>query len=94
MDIYRYFAEDSSQRFIFLFTYKAAEEDVLLRLQNILGYEPYIYDIFPEPNQEEYCVEDILSVITKNGSEMFIPSGLHVKYFDQIRVLFGRGEVG
>ena len=32
---------------------------------------------------------NIISVITKNGSEMFIPAGLKVNFFSMVRVLFG-----
>ena len=92
MDIYRYFAENESVRFTFLFTYKPSKEELLTKLNSSLGYDAYIYDIFPEPNQETVCLEDILSVMTEGGKEMFIPSGLTVNYFDQVMVLFGKDD--
>jgi len=92
MDVYRYFAEDAHKRFIFLFTYKPEKQSVLEKLKEVLGYEPYIYDIFPEPNHEEHTIEDILSVMTESGREMFIPAGLTINYFDQSRILFGEPD--
>ena len=89
MDVYRYFAEDENDRFIFLFTYQATLTEVLMRLESIIGCEPYVYDVFPEPYQETVELEDILSVLTKDGVEMFIPQGLEVNYFSVARILFG-----
>ena len=93
MDIYRYFAENEKIMLVFLFTYRPSKEEFFLNLKESLGYEPYIYYIFPDPNQETVLLEDILSVLTSNGKELFIPAGLKVEYFDQVRVLFGEPEL-
>ena len=92
MDVYRYFAEDENDRFIFLFTYQATLTEVLMRLESIIGCEPYVYDVFPEPHQETVELGDILSVLTKDGEEMFIPKGLEINYFSVARILFGMQE--
>ena len=92
MDIFRYFAEDENKRFIFFFTFKPNINSVIKRLEQQVGYEVYVYDIFPEPYQESIVLDDLLSVITSNGSEMFIPSGLKVNIFSMSRALFGRKQ--
>jgi hypothetical protein len=92
LDIYKVFAEDENETFIFLFTYKPSTEEVLFKLGSLIECEPHIYDIFPEPNQETVVLDDILSVITEDGKEMFIPQGLSVNFFSVSRILFGRTD--
>ena len=90
MDIFRYFAEDENKRLIFFFTFKPDIKHVINKLEEEVGYKVYIYDTFPEPHQEDVVLDDLLSVIASNGSEMFIPSGLKVSIFSVSRILFGK----
>ena len=92
MDIYRYYAEDEKKRFIFYFSYKPLLGEIMQTLTDALGFEPYIYDIFPEPYTTSEVLEDLLSIRTASGKEMFIPAGLEVNYFDQCRILFGENN--
>ena len=89
MDIYRAFAENEKDRYIFFYAYPPDEAEVILYLNNIIGYDPYIYDIFPEPNSFSEELEEPLSVLTKIGKEMFIQSGMKITYFDTFRILYG-----
>jgi hypothetical protein len=92
MDIFRAFAENEFDRYLFFFTYEPSSNEVLYKLENIVGYTPYVYDIFPEPHQFDKDIEEPLSVITKLGTEMFIPVGLNVQVFDTFRILYGEEE--
>ena len=89
MDLYRSYAENQTSRYIFYYSYKPIESEVLLKLKEILCFEPTIYDIFPEPNQENITLKEPLSIITKSGKEMFIQSGIEISCFDTFRILFG-----
>jgi len=89
MDIFRFHAEYQFQRYTFLFTYHPKIDEVILRLEEIVGSTLHIYDVFPHINHEEIILDNILSVITESGQEMFIPSGLTVNFFDQNLILFG-----
>jgi len=92
MDIYRAYAEDHTKRFLFYFSYEPTPKEIIHILTSELGREPYIYDIFPEPNISKEKLKDILSVKTICGKEIFIPSGLEVTFIDLCRILFGSSE--
>ena len=88
MDIYKYIAENHHKRFVFYFTFKPKNDYIINYKKDNLNSEIHIYDIFPEPYSESIELDDILSVITSNGSEMFIPSGMRVNMFGVSRMLF------
>lgn len=89
MDIYKYIAENEIKRFTFFFTFKADKDYIINYLNNEFNSKVHIYDIFPEPHSESVELKDILSVITSDGSEMFIPAGIKVNIFSNYRILFG-----
>ncbi len=92
MDVYRVYAEDQNKRFLFYFSYEPEFQEIIYCLAKELGHEPHIYDVFPEPNIEQHKLEEILSVKTSCGKEMFIPAGLEITIIDLYRVLFGSSE--
>ena len=92
MDIYRVYAEDHKVRFLFYFSYEPIFQEIIYSLAKEINQEPYIYDIFPEPNTSKEVLENILSVKTSCGKEIFIPPGLEVTFIDLYRVLFGSDE--
>ena len=94
MDIYRVYAEDQNERFLFYFSYEPVFQEIIYSLSKELGHEPHIYDIFPEPNTSKETLGDLLSVKTSCGKELFVPSGLEVTFIDLYRVLFGREKYG
>ncbi len=89
MEVYRAFAENELNRYIFLFSYSPTEGEVLHRLKELVGYTPYIYDIFPEPNSFSEVAEEAVSIITRVGKEMFLQHGMNITYFDTFRILYG-----
>ena len=89
MDIYRTYAENELDRYIFYHSYRPSHKEIILELKKIIKYEPYIYDIFPEPNQADIILNEPLSIITKSGKEMFIQHGIKMSCFDTFRILFG-----
>ncbi len=92
MKIYRHYAENETQRYTFLYTFTPGREEVIQKLKSIEGNDITIFDIFPEINSETVELEDILSVVTQSGQEMFIPAGIEIEYVDVSRVLFGRDD--
>lgn len=89
MDVFRSYAENESVRYVFYHSYCPSDGEVISKLKSIVGYEPYIYDVFPEPNQEDIVLKEPLSLITKSGSEMFVQHGITIACFDTFRILFG-----
>jgi len=90
MKIYRYYAEDEKNRYIFLYTFKPRKEELIERLKSLEGNGIIIFDIFPEINCEKIKLKDILSVITESGKEMYIPAGMEIEYQDIFRILFSK----
>jgi hypothetical protein len=89
MKIYRHFAENETLRYTFLYTFTPGREEVIQKLKSIEGEGIIIFDTFPEINSETVELEEILSVVTQSGQEMFIPAGIEVEFVDVSRVLFG-----
>lgn len=89
LEIFRSYAENEHERYIFFHSYVPSQDEVIISLEKILGYEVHIYDIFPEPNQEDFIVKEPLSIVTKSGQEMFLNVGMDVSRFDTFRILFG-----
>ena len=92
LELYRYFAENAHNRYIFFYTYEEAIENVIAKLENILEHKVHIYDVFPGVNSEKIIAEQPTSVITKNVQEVFLPAGMEVVVFDQQTILFGNEE--
>ena len=90
MRIYRYFAENEKNRYIFLYTFKPKIKEVIQNLKNIEGNDIIIYDVFPEINCEKIKLKDLLSVITESGKEMYIPAGMEIEYHDISNILFSK----
>tara|TARA_R100000008_G_scaffold70245_1_gene47807 strand:- start:534 stop:812 length:279 start_codon:yes stop_codon:yes gene_type:complete len=92
MKIYKYFAEDEKTRYTFLYTFKASKQEIIQHLKSIEGDDIIIFDIFPEIHFEKVVLEDILSVITESGKEMYIPAGLEVEYHTVSRILYSKED--
>ena len=92
MKIYRHFAENEKVRYTFLHTFKPSKQEIIQHLKYIEGDDIIIFDIFPEIHFEKVVLEDILSVITKTGKEMYIPAGLEVEYHTVSRILYSKED--
>ena len=90
IDIYRSYIEDENISFCFYFTYPPSSEEVIERTKQIVGYDIFIFDIFPEINNEIKNIKEPLSVITKSNIEMFLEKDMLVTFFDTFRILFGK----
>lgn len=89
-DIYCFYAENEKQRFTFYYTYHENIKVILEQLSQLCNPDGvYIYDVFPGLGQEEKTLDEPLSVITKNGQEMFLPPGSDVVMFDCGTILYG-----
>ena len=89
IDIYRSYIENENISFCFYFTYLPTSEEVVERTKDILGYDIYVFDVFPEINSEIRSIKEPLSVITKSNIEMFLEKGMLITFFDTFRILFG-----
>ncbi len=92
MKIYRYYAENEKIRYCFLYTFEPKIEEIIENLKSIEGDDIIIFDVFPEIHFEKVTLDEILSVQTEMGKEMFIPAGLEVEYWDQSRILYSKEE--
>tara|TARA_R100000995_G_C3468474_1_gene117003 strand:- start:54 stop:332 length:279 start_codon:yes stop_codon:yes gene_type:complete len=92
MKIYRYYAENEKNRYIFLYTFQPKIKEIIENLKSIEGSDIIIFDVFPEINYKKTKLEDILSVITESGKEMYIPAGMEIEYHDISRILFSKEE--
>ncbi|HCC45355.1 MAG TPA: hypothetical protein DEQ32_13205 [Gammaproteobacteria bacterium] len=92
IDLYRYNAEDEKDRYVFYYTYQEPLSDIVEKLEGLLEYRVYVYDVFPGMNTKEETLEDPISVITTIGTEMIIPPKTKVTIFDMATILFGEAE--
>ena len=92
IDIYRSYIENENMSLCFYLTYLPSSVEIIDRAIGILDYEIYIFDIFPEINNEIKTIEAPLSVITKSNIEMFLEKGMTVTFFDTFRILFGKNK--
>jgi len=92
LELYRFFAENAHDRYIFFYTYEEDIDNVVAKLEHIVDHKVYVYDLFPGVHSEKIIAEEPLSVITKGGQEMFLPMGMEVTVFDRQTILFGPME--
>jgi hypothetical protein len=92
MDIYRYIAENEKIQLTFHFTYEVRFDELVQRIEHAHGGAIHVYDVFPHPNTETMRLKEPMSIITKSGKEMFLPSNFEINLFDKIFVLFGNIE--
>ncbi len=92
LELYRYFAEDAHDRYIFFYTYEENIDNVVAKLEGLIGHKAHIYDLFPGVHSEKIIAEEPLSVITKDGQEMFLPVGMEITVFDRQTILLGEAE--
>tara|TARA_B100000131_G_scaffold321231_1_gene371364 strand:+ start:5505 stop:5801 length:297 start_codon:yes stop_codon:yes gene_type:complete len=90
IDIYRSYIEDENISLCFYFTYPPSSEEVVDRAKEIFNYDIYVFDIFPEINNEVKILKEPLSVITKSNIEMFLEKDMKITFFSTFRILIGK----
>ena len=87
--VYYHVLENEQEKFHVYYSYYEGAKSAIRQLESSLERELYIYDVFPNFDNEIKPLTSPLSVITKSQKEMFLPVGIEVELIGCTMILFG-----
>ena len=90
--VYYHIVENESAKYRVYFAYHSDPKDAIRQIEKMFGRKLYIYDIFPNFDNETKSLVTPIAVITKSGKDMFLPVNLEMEFIGCSTVLFGFEE--
>ena len=92
--VYYHEIENEKEKYRVYYSYDARAKDAIEQLETMLKKKLYIYDIFPNFDEEKKKLTTPIAVITKSGQEMYLPVDLEMHFIGCSTVLFGYDSPG
>jgi hypothetical protein len=81
--------ENEAEKYYVYFSYQEGIKAAIKKIEDMLGKELHIYDVFPNFDDGKRLLTSPLSIITKSQQEMFLPVGLEIDLIACATILFG-----
>ena len=90
--VYYHVVENEEVRYRVYFAYQAQPREAVMQMEKMFAQKLYIYDIFPNFENEVKSLDTPIAVITESGKDMYLPTKLEMEFIGCNTILFGFEE--
>ena len=90
--VYYHVVENEEVRYRVYFAYQAQPREAVMQMEKMFVQKLYIYDIFPNFENEVKSLDTPIAVITESGKDMYLPTKLEMEFIGCNTILFGFEE--